>query len=65
MQMFSLFEGFCPPVMGEPKGVNVIVVTENRGSRCAKETVLRVVIYRTTLKYNFRNKNVHFTDIYK
>ncbi len=43
MQMFSLFEGFCPPVTGEPKGVNVIIVTENRGNRCAKETVLNII----------------------
>ena len=51
--MVSLFEGFCPPITGEPKGVNASIVTENRGSRCPKETVLNIHNNTRTLIYSF------------
>ena len=33
--MSPSFEGFCPPITGEPKGVIAGYVTEAEGDRCA------------------------------
>ena len=42
MQMFSSFEGFRPPITGEPKGVIAGYVTENEENRCARERASNV-----------------------
>ena len=36
--MSPSFEGFCPPITEEPKGVIAGYVTEDEGDRCASRT---------------------------